>query len=267
MSTSNGRQSTDKPLEAKLLGVRVDLVTVEDLDTLVERAVGKSHRLIIGYFNLHSVLLHQRVPNQRNFYRLADYVHIDGMPLVWWARILGYPATRDHRVSYLDWLDSLMTLAAARSWKIFYLGSKPGVAAKGAAILEQRYEGVRFAHHHGYFDATPGSRENEDILQSIRDFGPDLLMVGMGQPRQECWIVDHLEQLSTRAILTSGACIDYVAGTIPSPPRWLGKFGLEWLFRLATEPRRLASRYLVEPWYLLPLFYRDFRRRRSDPSG
>jgi N-acetylglucosaminyldiphosphoundecaprenol N-acetyl-beta-D-mannosaminyltransferase len=254
-------------LEAKLLGVRVDLVTVEDLDRIVDRAVGEAQRIVIGNFNLHGVLLHQRDPKLRSFYRLADYVHIDGMPLVWWAKILGYPATRRHRVSYLDWLDSLMSLAAERRWKVFYLGSKPGVASRGTAILEHRYEGVRFAHHDGYFDATAGSRENEDILQSINEFGPDLLMVGMGQPRQELWIVDHLERLSTQVILTSGACIDYIAGTIPSPPRWLGKLGLEWLFRLASEPRRLASRYLVEPWYLLPLFYRDLRRRRSRISG
>ena len=267
MSAENSQRSTGKPLEARLLGVRFDLVTVEDLDGIIDRAVGGSHRVVVGNFNLHGVLLHQRDPKLRSFYRLADHVHIDGMPLVWWAKILGYPATRRHRVSYLDWLDSLMSLAAERSWKIFYLGSKSGVAAKGAAILEQRYEGVRFAHHHGYFDATAGSRDNEDILRSIKDFGPDLLMVGMGQPRQESWIVDHLEQLSTQVILTSGACIDYVAGTISSPPRWLGKLGLEWLFRLVSEPRRLASRYLIEPWYLLPLFYKDLRRHRSDPSA
>jgi N-acetylglucosaminyldiphosphoundecaprenol N-acetyl-beta-D-mannosaminyltransferase len=269
MPPRDHRHSTDNPHEARLLGVRVDLLTVDDLNTIVEQAVGEPRRVVIGNYNLHGVYLHHRSPEMRSFESIADYVHMDGMPIVWWAKILGHPAASKHRVSYLDWLDPLMTLAAGRSWKVFYLGSKPGVAAKGAAILEQKYDGVRIAHHHGYFDAAPGSLDNEDILRSIRDFDPDLLMVGMGQPRQETWIVDHLGQISARAILNAGACIDYVAGVIPTPPRWMGKLGLEWLFRLASEPRRLATRYLVEPWALLPLFVEDLRRRRSsgpDPS-
>lgn len=266
MSSGNKRPLSSEPVEARLLGVRSDLLTIADLNAIVEQAVEESRRVIIGNYNLHSVFLSQRDSKLRSFNSTADYIHLDGMPLVWWAKFLGYQATRDHRVSYLDWLDPLVSLAAARSWKIFYLGSKPGVAAKGTAILEQRYQGVRFAHHHGYFDATQGSPDNRDIVQAIRDFGPDVLMVGMGQPRQEHWILDHLEVIPPAAILNSGACIDYIAGVVPSPPRWIGKLGLEWLFRLAAEPRRLAGRYLVEPWFLVPLFYRDLRRRRSGPS-
>ena len=131
MAPSNGRLSPEKPVEIRLAGLRLDLLTIEDLNSIVEWAVGEAQRVVIGHCNLHGLFLLHRDPAMRRFYSSADYIHIDGMPLVWWAKMLGYRATRNHRVTYLDWLDSLMTLAAARSWKIFYLGSKPGVAARG----------------------------------------------------------------------------------------------------------------------------------------
>ncbi|RUT04502.1 hypothetical protein DSM107010_57820 [Chroococcidiopsis cubana SAG 39.79] len=79
-------------------------------------------------------------------------------------------------------------------------------------------------------------------------------MLGIGMPRQEHWILDNLDRLSANAILTAGAAMDYVAGAVPTPPRWAGQFGLEWLFRLLAEPQRLWRRYSIEPWLILRLF-------------
>jgi N-acetylglucosaminyldiphosphoundecaprenol N-acetyl-beta-D-mannosaminyltransferase len=76
-------------------------------------------------------------------------------------------------------------------------------------------------------------------------------------PRQEHWILDNLEQIQTNTILTSGACIDYVAGAVPTPPRWMGKLGLEWLYRLFSEPGRLWKRYLLEPWFVVRLLLQE----------
>ena len=83
-------------------------------------------------------------------------------------------------------------------------------------------------------------------------------MVGMGMPRQELWIHDNFDHLSTTVILPAGAAIDYIAGVVPTPPRWMGKVGLEWTFRLAAEPKRLRHRYLLEPWSVLGLLALDF---------
>ncbi len=108
-------------------------------------------------------------------------------------------------------------------------------------------------------------RDDELVVEKINAFRPHVLMVGMGMPRQERWILHRFDELDANAILQSGACFDYVAGAIPTPPRWLGRFGLEWLYRLACEPVRLWRRYLVEPWLVGAWLVRDLLRRLGRP--
>jgi N-acetylglucosaminyldiphosphoundecaprenol N-acetyl-beta-D-mannosaminyltransferase len=232
-----------------LLGVVVDPLTIAELNERIAKAVARGELWIIAHHNLHSVYLHHRDPKMRAFFARAHVVHIDGMPLVYWARVLGYPVTKQHRVTYVDWVHPLMATAAAEGWRVFYLGGKPGVAARAAEKLRRQYSGLVLETRHGYF--TP--EENDAVLEEIARFQPHVLMVGMGMPRQEHWVLDNLERISANAILTAGACFDYVAGVVPMPPRWMGRMGLEWLYRLWSEPRRLARRYLLEPWFLVPL--------------
>ncbi len=103
--------------------------------------------------------------------------------------------------------------------------------------------------------------ENDAVVTDINDWNPDILIVGMGMPRQERWVLETAERLDTPAILTCGATIEYFAGTMATPPRWTGRWGLEWLGRLLAEPGRLWKRYLLEPWTLLPHAARDIRNR------
>ncbi len=122
---------------------------------------------------------------------------------------------------------------------------------------------MQIATAHGYFDVRSDSQENRAVLEMINAYQPHVLMMGMGMPRQEHWVLDNLEHISANAILTAGAAIDYVAGAVPTPPRWAGRLGLEWLFRLLAEPKRLWRRYLVEPWFILRLFLTElFKQRR-----
>jgi len=245
-----------------LLGVVVDPLTIAELNERIAKAVARGERWIIAHHNLHSVYLHHRDPKMRAFFARAHVVHIDGMPLIYWARVLGYPVTKQHRVTYVDWVHPLMATATAEGWRVFYLGGKPGVAARAAEKLRRQYSGLVLETRHGYF--TP--EENDAVLEEIARFQPHVLMVGMGMPRQEHWVLDNLERISANAILTAGACFDYVAGVIPTPPRWMGRMGLEWLYRLWSEPRRLARRYLLEPWFLVPLVITDLINyaRRKD---
>jgi N-acetylglucosaminyldiphosphoundecaprenol N-acetyl-beta-D-mannosaminyltransferase len=250
-----------RPPRFRLLGARVDALTVPDLHRIIERAVREDGSAIIAHLNLHGAYLYPRVPAMKALLEKADWVHIDGMALVAWGRLLGHPLRREHRVTYLDWLDPLLAEACGRGWRVFYLGAKPGIAEEGAALLRERYPGLEIITHHGFFDTTAGSAENQAVLHEIARYRPNVLMVGMGMPRQEHWILENADELAAHVVLPCGACIDYVAGALPIPPRWMGRVGLEWLFRLIAEPRRLGRRYLVEPWGLVGAMGRDVRAR------
>lgn len=240
-----------------LLGVNVNALSIPDLNALIKEAIRFNTKWIIANHNLHSLYLYYHDPVMRKFFAQADYVHIDGMALVLMGRLLGLPFKRKQRVTYADWIWALAADAAKHNWRIFYLGSKPGIAAHGAAILQQKFPGLEIQTTHGYFNAQHDSAENRQVLAAINAYQPNILMVGMSMPRQEHWILDNLEFINANVILPSGACLDYVAGAIPTPPRWMGKVGLEWLYRLGSEPGRLWKRYLVEPWFIARLFLQE----------
>jgi N-acetylglucosaminyldiphosphoundecaprenol N-acetyl-beta-D-mannosaminyltransferase len=185
------------------------------------------------------------------------------MPLVALGRLYGYPLQREQRVTNADWTYPLMELAAGHGWRVFNVGSPKGVAEKGAAELRKLYPALQLEVSDGYFDARRDSAENEALVQRINAYKPDLLMVGMGMPRQEFWTQENYARLEAHVILSSnGAAFDYIAGAVPTPPRWAGRMGVEWLFRLVNEPRRLFTRYLVEPWYIMLLLMLDYPRHR-----
>jgi N-acetylglucosaminyldiphosphoundecaprenol N-acetyl-beta-D-mannosaminyltransferase len=243
-----------------VLGCKIHALTASDLTELVEDAVEARQRCIIANHNLHSLYLYHRDPKLRELFAKAKWIHADGMGIVMLGRALGARIQRSVRVTYVDWFPLLLRRAADRNWRIFYLGSKPGVADRGAEILRERFTGLKMITAHGYFD--PSGEENERVLEEIRMASPDVLMIGMGMPRQEHWIENNLSRLGPVVLLPCGAAIDYVAGAIPTPPRWAGRCGLEWLFRLVAEPGRLWQRYLVEPWYLFFLIGRVWLRSK-----
>jgi N-acetylglucosaminyldiphosphoundecaprenol N-acetyl-beta-D-mannosaminyltransferase len=244
----------------EVLGCVVHAVTATDLTDLVECAIDSGESCIIANQNLHSLYLYQRDAKLREFFSKAKWIHADGMGVVLLGRATGAKVGRSERVTYVDWLPLLLERVVDRRWRIFYLGSRPGVAEKGTAILRERFPGLRMSSDHGYFD--PAGEQNESVLRAIQKFSPDILLVGMGMPRQEHWIIDNLDRLGPMVVLPCGASIDYVSGEIPTPPRWAGRWGLEWLYRLLAEPRRLWRRYLIEPWFLGHLLILQWIRSR-----
>jgi N-acetylglucosaminyldiphosphoundecaprenol N-acetyl-beta-D-mannosaminyltransferase len=245
-----------------MLGTRVDALTIEDLHARIADTVRQGSRRIFASHNLHSLYLHRNDTKLQRFYERADYIRIDGMAVVLLGRLLGLPLGRRHRVTYVDWLPRFMAEAVRERWRVFYLGSKPTVAERGAVLLRLQYPGLEISTAHGYFDPSRGSTESGRIIEAINAFRPHVLMVGMGMPLQQYWVLDHYDELSANVISTSGAALDYLTGEIPTPPRWAGQIGGEWLFRLAAEPRRLAGRYLIEPWFVLASVIRELALRR-----
>jgi N-acetylglucosaminyldiphosphoundecaprenol N-acetyl-beta-D-mannosaminyltransferase len=250
--TGNGSTATQAKVPSyDVLGCTIHAVNAAELTDLVEEAVDSREPCIIANHNLHSLYLFQRDSKMRELFSRARWIHADGMGIVLLGKATGAPLERSTRVTYVDWLPMLMERATLRGWRVFYLGSKPGVAEKGVANLKERFQCLNMRAADGYFNTS--GEENERILEAIRQFSPHVLMIGMGMPRQEHWIVDNLHRLGSAVVLPCGAAIDYVAGEVPTPPRWAGRCGLEWFYRLAAEPGRLWKRYLVEPWALFLL--------------
>ena len=221
----------------------------------------------IANHNAHSIYLTKKNPQFAAFFERADLIEVDSTPLIFFTRILGLHSRRFHRCTYLDWRDHFWSVAARKHWRVFYLGGAPGVAEEAARRLATRYPGAEIAVRNGFFDMSPGSEENASVVQQIAEFEPHILFVGMGMPRQELWIADNIEALPQAVILPVGAAFDYEAGVQKAAPRWMGRVGLEWLYRLAHDPRRLFRRYCLEPWSLAGPAVRDvlaaLRRRRG----
>jgi N-acetylglucosaminyldiphosphoundecaprenol N-acetyl-beta-D-mannosaminyltransferase len=255
------------PRRVRLLGGEVDLITPADVLRCVAAAASGGTSVLIANHNAHSLFLIRRSPRLQAFFAEADLIQIDSTPLILWGRMLGLPLTRSMRSTYLDWREDFWRLADAQQWRVFYLGGAPGVAEAAAARLAERYPNVTIGCQHGFFDHAPASTENRQVLARISAFDPHVLLVGMGMPLQELWALENRPWIARGAILTVGAAFDYEAGVQTAAPRWTGRLGVEWLARLVSQPKRLAGRYLVEPWSLIGPATRDIAAALARPRG
>ncbi len=245
-----------------LAGTKITPTTSDDLNAILKEHIDEDRQCIIASQNMHGLHVRLRDPSFASLHQLPQaYVHIDGMPLVLLCRLAGIQASRAHRVTLVDWIWPLLAYAAREDWRVYYVGSTDPILANAAQVIDNRIPGLRLRMHNGYFDSSEGSVENAAVVADIQAFRPHLLLVGMGMGRQERWILNNLSSITPACICTVGACMEYVGGAVRTPPRWMGRLGLEWLFRLAENPSRFWFRYLVEAWPVLFHFARNAYRR------
>jgi len=265
------RRARRRKERVALLGGQVDLVRPEEVLHHVTKAVRDNAPFVVANHNMHSLYLLRGGGEFGDFYEQADLIEVDSAPLIHFARLLRLQSRPFHRCTYLDWKAHFWSLGDRHGWRVFYLGGGQGVAEAAAEKLQADYPGVHLRTRDGYFDAKPGSAENARVLASIEAFEPHILFVGMGMPRQEIWIQQNKAALPPCVIFSVGAAFDYEAGVQSAAPRWLGPLGLEWAFRLLNDPRRLFSRYCIEPWSLIGCAINDLRgaaaRRFRPPTG
>jgi N-acetylglucosaminyldiphosphoundecaprenol N-acetyl-beta-D-mannosaminyltransferase len=168
---------------------------------------------------------------------------VDGMPLVWVAGLLGCPLPE--RVAGSDLLIPLLKLAAKRRWRVYLLGGAPGSAETAAGVLSGQL-GVDVVGWDDCRIASDGSDAGCGSVERARAAKPDVILVGLGPPKQELWIHRSANAVRPAVALGIGAGLDFLAGKYKRAPRWVARAGFEWAFRLLQEPRRLWRRYLVE---------------------
>jgi N-acetylglucosaminyldiphosphoundecaprenol N-acetyl-beta-D-mannosaminyltransferase len=242
-----------------LLGATMDLVKPEEMLDFVRRSAAAGRKAVVANHNLHSLHLLPRHPEMAALYARADIVEVDSTPLTLWARLIYGRSRRFHRCTYMDFRSLFWDLAVEHGWRVYYLGGAPGVVEQAAATIRARWPGAAIGGRDGFF--AWGGMAEDAVLADIARFRPSVLMVGMGMPRQEAWIARTFDRLPDCVILPVGAAFDYEAGAVVTPPSWTGRMGLEGVYRLLCEPRRMFARYLVEPWSLVGPALADLARR------
>ena len=246
----------DPPPVRLVLGVPLHDVT---LDEAVAWAVARARSggRTAGHVvtsNLDFARLAARDPEMRRIHVEADLVVPDGMPAVWLSRLVG-PRLRE-RVAGSDLVPRLAEAARDHGLSVFAVGGAPGVAETALRRLQERFPGLKVAGSASPPVAPLASMDDADVLERIRLARPDLLLVAFGAPKQEKWIRLHREALPPALAIGVGGSLDFIAGTQSRAPRWAQRAGLEWLWRLAGQPRRLFKRYLLDAVFLIDFLVR-----------
>lgn len=248
-----------------VLGVGVDRITAEALHEEIPRLARRRGGIVLNV-NAHCLNLLHEDEGLRGFFAAADVVFCDGAGVRLAARLLG--ERLPERITYADWFPRLATLAESGGLSLFFLGARPGVAAEAARRLRRSHPDLKVVGvRHGFFDHRPGSAGNESVVAEINAARPDVLLVGLGMPLQERWLMENRRDLDFGVALTGGAVFDYASGRLRRGPRILTDNGFEWLARLLVEPRRLWRRYLLgNPLFLARVLAQRWRAGVGSPK-
>lgn len=216
-----------------LCGVPIDTLSLDEAVQRVESFLSARASALVCTPDTTAIVRAQRDRTLREIYERADLVTPDGIGIVWAGRVLGAPLRE--RVSGIDLLERLF--ARGRTLRLFLVGAAPGVAEQAAHRLLERYPNLRIVGtHHGYFQP----HENEEILSLINQAQPDIVLVGLGVPKQELWMAENRAKLNVSVLMGVGGCFDVWAGRLKRAPHSWQHLGLEWLYRVLQEPKRLG---------------------------
>ena len=226
---------------ADVLGVRVSAITMGDAISVIERWVAERSSNYVCVTGAHGVISSRTDTVLRGIHNRAGLVTPDGMPVVWMSRALGFKRTE--RVYGPDLMEALTAISGQKGYRQFYYGGAPGVANLLASRLSAKHPNLQVAGTY-----TPPFRkltadEDDDVVRLINEARPDIVWVGLSTPKQEYWMADHVGRIEAPVMIGVGAAFDFLAGLKSQAPSWMQRRGLEWLYRLSTEPKRLGPRY------------------------
>lgn len=206
----------------------------------IERLYDAESPAMVAHANVHTLNLTVEDPSYREVLRAADMVLNDGKGVMLGARLLGKSFPADLNGNAVTPL--VVARAVRNGWPVYLLGAKPGVTEKLARVLRELHPSIQIVgHHHGHFSAD----EEPDIVLSIRALETGLLLVGMGNPYQERFLHRRLNETGAKLGIGVGAYFDFMTGVVERSPKWMNELGLEWVHRLAKEPKRMWRRYLL----------------------
>lgn len=232
------------PKRVMIAGVAIDNITMTGALHFIEERIRQKDASYMVTPNVDHIVKLQKDVEFRHIYEQATAALPDGMPVLWAGRFLKTPLKE--KVSGSDLVYKICETAALKGYRLFFLGGRPGAARQAKERLNKRFPSLRIVGTHCPpmgFELDAG--ENKKIEVMIKGVRPDILLVGLGAPKQEKWIYKYHKRLQVPVSIGVGASFEFMAGMVKRAPRFMQRAGLEWFWRLMMEPRRLWKRYLV----------------------
>lgn len=238
----------------------IDCLTSAETIAAIEAAIRGRVLLRHSCLNVAKLVAARHSPDLDFDLRSSDIVSVDGMGIVWGARLLGIHVPE--RVTGIDLMDKVLQLCARNGYRPYFLGARPEVVERAVANMTARHPGLHFAGwRNGYFDAG----EEENVVAGIRASGADCLFIGMPTPYKERFLCRHAEALGVPFVMGVGGSFDVLAGEVRRAPPLLQRIGLEWLFRTIQEPLRLGPRYITTNCAFAVIMLKALLTRRLAP--
>ncbi len=252
-----------KLTRTNILGVGVSAINMAQATAAIEAWIANGERRYVCVATVNNLTECQRDPEFRRIHNRAGLVTPDGMPLVWLSRLKG--AGHVERVYGPDLMLAMCAIAARKGYRNYLYGGAEGVGQKLAEKLTARFPGLQIVG----IDSPPfrplTEEEDRAAVERINACQPDIVWVGLSTPKQERWMNAHVGRVQAAALIGVGAAFDFHAGVKKQAPRWMQRSGLEWVFRLISEPGRLWKRYLINnPWFVWLVLLQSLGLRRYD---
>lgn len=238
----------------------VDFAEAVDLLTQAGNTPDGPARVVVTPNVDHIVrLAHQ--PGLKDIYRQADYIFADGMPVIWASRLLG--RRLPERVTGADLFVAMCHQAVEHKWRVVLLGGRPGKENELARRFQDYYPGLDIEIICPSMQFDPLGAEGQQAADTIRTLAPQLVFVCLGLPKQERWSLHHAASLPGGVLMCVGAAMEFAIGLQSRAPKWVQRIGMEWLWRLCSNPKHLWHRYLVDDPYFLKLCWREWRQGKA----
>jgi N-acetylglucosaminyldiphosphoundecaprenol N-acetyl-beta-D-mannosaminyltransferase len=261
MQTSQVPSAREHPPRRWLFGVPIDALQLEDVLDAAERAIKDRQRLLVSVVNAAKIVEMSREPVLREAVLRGDLILADGMSIVWAGRLLRQPLPE--RVAGIDVMLGLLRRADAARYRVYLFGATPQVLDAAVASVRAGHPGVVIAgSHHGYYEPA----EEQRIAEQISACAPDILFVANVSPIKEMFLARFVDRMNVPVCLGVGGSFDVLAGERRRAPALWQRWGLEWAYRLAQEPRRLWRRYLGTNLAFARLTVAELIKGRGGPS-
>lgn len=239
----------------KFMNTEIDNLSMGETLDAIDKLILQNKNAYVVTPNVDHIVQLEKGGELCEVYKNADLILTDGKPLLWIANLYGTPIKE--KISGSDLFPKLCQMAADKGYRMYFLGAADGVAAKAADNLMKKYPGLQVVGTYSPpFGFEKDANEMQRIIEQIKQVKPQILIVGLGCPKQELFILHNKDKLGVPISLGLGASLDFEAGNIKRAPNWMSDVGLEWLYRITQDPKRLAKRYLVDDMKILKLIWK-----------